>query len=151
MRIVEGEMKKTVIFILMFLLMTSLASAAGRLDINSQPKDAKVFVNDKFVGFAPMLLTGVPSGNHVIEVKKEGYLPYKRDIYVPDKKTVAISVELLKKRHASAAARRNVRVRNSILGAAVVNEIVNDDDQDNRNDVRRGLLGAGLLNHVINK
>lgn len=144
-------MKKIVIFILGILLIANVSSAAGRLDIDIKPKDAKVFVNDKFVGFAPMLLTGIPSGNHVVEIKKDGHLPYKRDIYIPEKKTVAISVELLKKGHSSVAARRNVRIRNSILGAAVLNEVVNDDEKDTRDDVRYGLLGAGLLNQVINK
>jgi hypothetical protein len=103
------------------------------------------------VGFAPMLLTGIPEGNHIIEIKKDDYISYKRDIYIPDNKTVAISVELVKKNHPSASARRNVRLRNTILGAALVNEIVNDDDSDNRKDIRTGLLGAGLLNHIINK
>ncbi|HDH97345.1 MAG TPA: PEGA domain-containing protein [Proteobacteria bacterium] len=58
----------------------------GLIAIFVKPSDALVYVDGQLVGKAhefdgrPGYLQ-VPSGRHWIEIKKDGYKPYKREIY----------------------------------------------------------------------
>ncbi|PKK91135.1 MAG: hypothetical protein CVV64_05035 [Candidatus Wallbacteria bacterium HGW-Wallbacteria-1] len=130
---------------------SSVAWADGKIDITSNPVDSKVYVNGNFIGLAPMILTGIPEGMHLVEIKSDRYRDYAKEVFVPEGKTLILNVEL--HRHKSKEQRRKVRLRNSLLGVALINELASGDSKhhDRRRDVRKSILGAGLLNELLNR
>lgn len=132
-------------------LLSSAAFAEGKLDIITTPRDAEVYVNGNFIGHTPLLLTGLPEGNHLVEIKKDGHKDYSKEVFVPEGKTVNLSVEMDRRR--SKTERNKVRLRNSLIGAAVLNEIFHSkaSKRDQRKDGRKIIFGAELLNELINR
>lgn len=53
--------------------------ATGILTVNSLPKSAQVFLNGELKGITDINLT-LPPGKYLVEVKKDGYLPWKKEI-----------------------------------------------------------------------
>ena len=54
-------------------------TSTGILAVSSSPKAAKVFVNDELKGVTDINLT-LPPGRYHIEIKKDGYTSWKKDI-----------------------------------------------------------------------
>ncbi len=53
--------------------------STGILTISSLPKSAQVFLNGELKGITDVNLT-LPPGKYLVEVKKDGYLPWKKEI-----------------------------------------------------------------------
>lgn len=132
-------------------LVSSVAFADGKLDIVTTPMNAEVHVNGNFIGQTPLLLTGLPEGTHLVEIRKDGHKDYSREVFVPEGKTVNLSIEM--DRHRGKTERTRVRLRNSLIGAAVLNEIIHGkaSKRDQRKDGRKIIFGAELLNELINR
>ena len=62
---------------------TPSAGKQGSVSINSNEEEAEVLVDGSFVGNAPAKLK-LAEGTHVIEVKKDGYKPFKKEIKVTE-------------------------------------------------------------------
>jgi tetratricopeptide (TPR) repeat protein len=52
-------------------------NALGSIQVMTNPEGAKIFVDEKDLGPGPIDMKGVPSGEHTISVKKEGFYPYE--------------------------------------------------------------------------
>ncbi|MFH1827317.1 MAG: PEGA domain-containing protein [bacterium] len=91
-------MKEAIIKILIFLLLSFIIfiviayargyrfnfkdqeiSSTGILAISSSPKAAKVFINGHLKGVTDMNITLHP-GNYTIEINKDGYMPFKKNL-----------------------------------------------------------------------
>jgi len=62
---------------------TPSAAKQGIVSVNSNEEDAEVLVDGSLVGNAPAKLK-LSEGTHVIEVKKDGFKPFKKEIKVTD-------------------------------------------------------------------
>ena len=73
-----------------------LKPAVGILDIMDNPSlnGADVYVDDEYIGKAPLTTSRLSSGSHKIRLVKPMYEPYEQYITVYEGKTLAISPEL---------------------------------------------------------
>ena len=68
----------------------------GRLKIYSYPENARVVIKGREYGRTPVEVQ-LPEGNYFIEIKKKGYLPYEREVYIERWEGGYINAELEKK------------------------------------------------------
>lgn len=66
----------------------------GSISVTSDPSDAYVYVNSKMVGKTPYVITGLSSGNHEIEVTKNGYYNYKKTVNVIEGTQISVYADL---------------------------------------------------------
>ena len=85
-------MKKfLIIFIFSILLFNSCLTNKGTLSIDSYPQNCEVYLNGEYVGVTP-LEKSVKIGKYTLEVKKEGYEDYKKEVTIErGKETVIIA------------------------------------------------------------
>jgi S1-C subfamily serine protease len=60
---------------------SSATSGFGTVTISSDPDDAEIYVDDKFVGNAPAKLK-LPAGNHVMTLKAAGFKEWRRTLEI---------------------------------------------------------------------
>jgi len=60
----------------------SLRPKAGKLSIISSPKEAKVYIDDKYVGMTNLLSTSIEGGTHSIRVEKKGFSSEIKEINI---------------------------------------------------------------------
>jgi len=70
-------------------------AAVGLIEVTSVNEGAKVFVDDRSVGVAPMTMKNVVPGEHRIKLKKLGYLAGEQVVKVEAKKTARVQIDLL--------------------------------------------------------
>jgi hypothetical protein len=64
---------------------------AGKVKLDTDVKDAQVFINGSYAGTVRQLKTMVlHSGNYTIEVRAPGRTPFKQQIYVVAEKTMKL-------------------------------------------------------------
>lgn len=85
-------MKRFLIFIILLnLLFSSCAFNKGTLTVDSYPKEAEVYLNEEYFGVTP-LSKSLNIGKYKIEVKKEGYKIYSKEIEIKrGKETIVIA------------------------------------------------------------
>ncbi len=66
----------------------------GRLDIQSTPGGADIYINDKLYGQTPYHERTFAKGTYIVVLKKEGYVNYKSKIKVESEKTTRITAHL---------------------------------------------------------
>ena len=66
----------------------------GSLSISSTPSGAEIYLDGDFKGTTPMTISDVPVGSHTIELTKEGYKNYSKDIIISAGKMTNVSVIL---------------------------------------------------------
>lgn len=54
----------------------------GVLEVKSIPSGAQVYLDDKLLGTTPLTADKVKSGSYVVEVRKEGFKTWKKDLQV---------------------------------------------------------------------
>jgi len=59
----------------------STHESTGRLDIESSPGDADIYVDDKFIGMTPSTLT-LATGSHTIRLASKGFKDWGKDVEV---------------------------------------------------------------------
>jgi hypothetical protein len=73
------------------------ASAFGRLTIRVQPADAQVSIDGEVWHGAPgqdRLTVNLPAGTHRVEVRKEGFAVFTKDVDVKPRETTVLNVSL---------------------------------------------------------
>lgn len=60
----------------------TLKPDSGTVQVNSNPQGGTISLDGTTVGTSPALLTSVPSGIHVITIKKTGYLAYTANVTI---------------------------------------------------------------------
>lgn len=80
---------------LMFLLSgLSFVAAQGALNIRSEPAGAAVYVNNSYVGDAP-LLYNVPTGNYQVRLELDGFTPFTSQVRVLGDEVITVAGQLL--------------------------------------------------------
>ncbi len=70
---------------------------SGKLNINSNPMDAEIYVDGKYYGTTPLLIPKMAVGTYKIELKKPGYNSVvRKNVVIKEDKTTDLNVELLK-------------------------------------------------------
>ena len=67
----------------------------GRVQIQSDPIDATVFIDGVEVGTTPMLSKELQVGGHDVELRKEGYMNYMTTVAVTDTEILPLKVSLV--------------------------------------------------------
>ncbi|MDR3237714.1 MAG: PEGA domain-containing protein [Spirochaetia bacterium] len=70
-----------------------LNNKTGSLNITSTPNDAAVYVDGRYEGKAPLLLS-LARGTHKIEAKLDGYAPYSGDVDLKGKQTNSYNITM---------------------------------------------------------
>jgi tetratricopeptide (TPR) repeat protein len=70
-----------------------LSLPASRIEIQSTPGEAIVFIDNKRAGETPFR-QGIPSGGHALRIEKKGYQPYDRNLRVERAQAVILEVYL---------------------------------------------------------
>ena len=74
----------------------TLSPAFGYLAVKGSNVDgAAVYVDDKFIGTAPITSNGLPSGKHSVRIIKEMYKPYQATVIIADNKTTVHNPALM--------------------------------------------------------
>jgi hypothetical protein len=80
---------------LIFLLASvSLSFAQGALNIRSNPSGAAVYVNNSYIGDAP-LLYDVPTGNYQVRLELAGFTPFASQVQVLGDEVITVAGQLL--------------------------------------------------------
>ncbi len=66
----------------------------GILAAESKPSTAQVYVDDEFKGETPFTLYNIPTGQHKVVIKKDGYLDYEKIVTIQVGRTESIDVSL---------------------------------------------------------
>jgi hypothetical protein len=54
----------------------------GTLAVSSTPSGSGVYIDNAYKGLAPVSISGIPNGNHVLLVKLDGYQDYSRTVVI---------------------------------------------------------------------
>ncbi len=71
-------------------------TSTGILSINSSPRAAKVFVNGELMGATDLNLT-LPYGQYIVEVKKDGYSTWKKQVALQGEIVMSLDARLFSK------------------------------------------------------
>lgn len=163
----------TVMASLLLVAAATAASAAARVTVTSDAP-ARVFLDGRLAGNAPLQLRAIPRGLHVVEVRKiHGNLSQSFQVHSPARRMVVQNINAVWPRVVvqpvavvpacaptvvaapvrqvvvdtrAQQERDKVRARNVLLGAAVANELLN---KGNSKGLVRGVtLGGALINEI---
>ena len=73
-----------------------LPSPEGRIEIQSTPEGAIVYVDDKSVGETPLRQQTIAVGGHVVRIEKQGYESYSRKLAAEPEQSIILAVQLEK-------------------------------------------------------
>ncbi|GAX59732.1 hypothetical protein SCALIN_C04_0220 [Candidatus Scalindua japonica] len=63
-------------------LTAALQSIPGSLSIYSEPSDATILIDGRKTGTTPLIITGPDPGNHLVEIRKEGFENWSESIKI---------------------------------------------------------------------
>ena len=66
----------------------------GNVYIDSNPRGARIIINGVHIGETPITITGLRSGEHIVELEIDNYNPLKQTFIVEDEKTTDLSLDL---------------------------------------------------------
>ena len=66
----------------------------GTLSVDAVPAGGEVFINRKSVGMAPVRVTGLRAGSHLVWISRDGYRRFTRVVLVPANQVSRVSVAL---------------------------------------------------------
>jgi len=67
----------------------------GILAVESAPSTAQVYVDTEFKGETPFTLYNIPTGQHKVVIKKDGYLDYEKIVTIQVGRTESLDVSLI--------------------------------------------------------
>jgi tetratricopeptide (TPR) repeat protein len=76
---------------------------ASRIEIQSTPERAAVFIDNNRVGETPFQQRGMPAGSHALRIEKQGYQPYNRELWVEHAQGIILVVQLEKSKARAAS------------------------------------------------
>ena len=71
-----------------------LEQPPGELAVNADTPGARVFLNNRLVGISPLLLSDVSPGEHIVTVRKPGYLPTTARVAVTPGESEEVLIKL---------------------------------------------------------
>ena len=73
---------------------TTPQEKTGTMQVTSSPEGAGIYVDNEYQGTTPITFYTLPSGNHTLELQKDGYIPWSAVIAVSPSWTSYISANL---------------------------------------------------------
>jgi len=70
--------------------------SSSKLEVRSEPRGAKVYVDEREVGETPLILSEINPGQHTIRVFKEGFNPSKGNVEIKPSEQKALNAHLKK-------------------------------------------------------
>ncbi|HOJ96116.1 MAG TPA: PEGA domain-containing protein [Methanospirillum sp.] len=61
---------------------TMIPSPLGELDINSKPEGGTIFIDNRMVGITPLHMKEIPTGEHTIQIRMDGYQDWTANVSV---------------------------------------------------------------------
>ncbi|MEM7734860.1 MAG: PEGA domain-containing protein [Deinococcota bacterium] len=84
----------SILLLTLFVAALAQTSVQGALNIRSEPIGAAVFVNNEFIGNAPVLYE-VASGEYQVRLEQEGFLPFSSSVSVLGDEIIVVAGELV--------------------------------------------------------
>ena len=75
--------------------MTPLPEKTGTVKITSSPSGAEVYLDNEYHGTTPGTISAVPTGNHTVEIRENGYNDWFQNITVTSGSTTSVSTTLI--------------------------------------------------------
>jgi hypothetical protein len=75
-------------------LSSSFSGYRGALRVNSQPRGASVFINERYVGRTPMVLRSLPVGSRAVRLRLDGYAPWSRGVNIVANEFTTVAAKL---------------------------------------------------------
>jgi len=98
---------------------TTTSSDYGYIQVDSKPAQAAVYLDDKTLEApTPIKIDSISAGEHVIEIRKQGYQPYAQTVQVKGGDTLSVNALLIKEIGRSAMG--SMAVQSSPSGATVI-------------------------------
>jgi PEGA domain len=72
----------------------AVAATRGAIDVDSRPRGARVVVDNRFVGHAPLRLVDVTPGEHLVRLELGGHVPAEGRVYVAGGRPAPIRLTL---------------------------------------------------------
>ncbi len=72
------------------------SNVKGKITIKSSPEEASVYINGDYKGVTPLKNIELPKGNYRIEVKKEGYGDWDKEVQIKAGETKVVKANLIK-------------------------------------------------------
>jgi hypothetical protein len=66
----------------------------GTLMVNSQPRGASIFLNDRLVGRTPLRIGALPAGSRAVRLRLDGYQPWSRGVNIVANQSTTVSARL---------------------------------------------------------
>lgn len=85
-----------IIILIIFIILSSCITNKGTLSVDSYPKDSEVYLNGEYIGNTPISKT-INVGKYSIEVRKEGYKNYFKEIEIKKGRETIIIANLERK------------------------------------------------------
>ena len=73
---------------------TQQGPSTGSMQIQSEPADAQVFLNNQFMGITPVYLSDLAPGDYTLTLQKDGYASYISVVQVIEGQTLPITAVL---------------------------------------------------------
>jgi hypothetical protein len=75
--------------------MTPLPEKTGTVNITSSPSGAEVYFDNEYHGSTPGTINAISPGNHLVEIRKNGYNDWSKNITVMSGSTTSVSTTLV--------------------------------------------------------
>ena len=73
-----------------------LGKAKGGLKAYSNPAEANIYIGDKFFGNTPKIINDLSAGDHLVTLKKAGYMDVKRQVTIKGEEFATVEAEMVK-------------------------------------------------------
>jgi hypothetical protein len=69
---------------------------SGIISVIANPPEAKIFLNDKFMGISPLELFSISAGNYALKITLNGYETWEKHISLPAGQKISVNANLIK-------------------------------------------------------
>ena len=101
-----------------------LGKAKGGLKAYSNPVEAKIYIGDKYYGYTPKIINDLSAGDHLVVLKKSGYMEVKRRITIKGEQFATVDAEMFKPAAlylSSVPSNASVNIRGQHMGKTPLN------------------------------
>jgi hypothetical protein len=104
----------------------------GKLEVNVEPLEAEIILDNKKVGNSPLLLENVIPGKHILQINASGYDSHEQEINITKEKPTVLNINLKKIFNLSVKSNpseADIYINNIKIGQTPFNKKVVEDDK----------------------